>query len=421
VPLYDPSLHFIRSGSVQKPELKELARQALGAGGAEVVERTPSGQTEFFDYDVQHPSLPGGELKARFFIWELTQDRSVSGRPPGEHKLQLTFADRSKSRYNFPTSAGRQNFLLGYSQPYDLLVGFQVELHKNFAWSKLVACRDEVLAGAKANGWATHLRGTSPNTGQRELAIAFKPPLIIDWLRFQIDHLDVYGPARQAAANGWLTQPTPPAATPVETINATAVPAVTAQEVVQDPEALGLIAGNVQITAGATIATVEVNIAERIAATNRHNQLLLAVNNRIHGVFGETAFVIDRDLPGHRRTYPGATLQPDLGFRFAPDGADAYVVVEAKSLPADAAGQWRQVIVAVGELARYSMAYNERFNAWPTRVLSIERLPDDPDLQRFLRNLRDNEDICVIWPEGDGFRTFSSHHDAIPWLAEPVE
>lgn len=189
----------------------------------------------------------------------------------------------------------------------------------------------------------------------------------------------------------------------------------------QDAEALGVIAGDVQITAGATTATVEVNIAERIAATNRHNQLLLAVNNKIHGAFGKKAFVIDRDLPGHRRTYAGATLQPDLGFRFTKVGADTYVVIEAKSLPADTAGQWRQTIIAVGELARYSMAYNERFNTWPTRILSLERLPDDPDLQRFLRNLRDNEDICVIWPEGSKFRTFSSHHDVISWLADPVE
>jgi hypothetical protein len=67
------------------------------------------------------------------------------------------------------------------------------------------------------------------------------------------------------------------------------------------------------------------------------------------------------------------------------------------------------------------MAYDERFNTWPTRVLSLERLPGDQDLQRFLRNLRDDEDICVIWPEGGGgIWTFSSHHDAIPWLADPV-
>ena len=94
---------------------------------------------------------------------------------------------------------------------------------------------------------------------------------------------------------------------------------------------------------------------------------------------------------------------------------------ESKSLPKDTGGQWRQIMLGVGELARYSMIYNERFNTWPTRVLSLERLPEDADLQRFLRNLRDNEDICVVWPEKDGFRTFTSHHDAIPWLADPAE
>lgn len=406
---------------MQKAELKELVRKALTGGDAAVTDRTPAAQTEYFDYDVQHPSLPGGKLKARFFIWELTQDRSVQGRPPGEHKLRLTLGDRGKGTHNFPTTAGRQNFLLGYSQKYDLLVGFQIELHKNFGWSALVACRDEVLTRGKADGWATHLRGTSPNTGQRELAIAFKRPLIVDWLRFQVEHPDVYGPARQAVASTWLAKPEPPVAAPVEAIQPTTVPPTTAQDVVQDAEALGVIVGDIQIIAGAATATVQVNIADRIAATNRHNEVLLAVNNKIHAVFGDTAFVIDRDLPGHRRTYTGAAIRPDLGVRVAKDGADTYVVVEAKSLPADTGGQWRQIIIAVGELARYSMVYNERFNTWPIRVLSLEHLPDDQDLQRFLRDLRDNEDICVVWPEGQGLRTFSSHHEAISWLADPVE
>lgn len=406
---------------MQKSELKELVQKALVEAGAKVIDRTPATQTEYFDLDIGQPTLPGAGLNARIFIWELTQDRSVQGRPLGEHKLQLTIGSRGQATHNFPTAAGRQNSLLGYSQKYGLLVGFQIELHKNFGWSKLVACRDEVLVRGKADGWATHLRGTSRNTGQRELAIAFKPSHIVDWLHFQLEHADVYGPARQSAANGWLAQPIPPAAIPVEQITPAAVPQATPQDAVQDPENLGVIAGDIHITAGATTATVEVNIAERIAATNRHNQLLLWVNNKIHSVFGDTAFVIDRDLPGHRRTYTGAALQPDLGFRFAKAGVDKYVVVEAKSLPADTAGQWRQIMIAVGELARYSMVYNERFNTWPTRVLGLERLPDDPDLQRFLRDLRDNEDICVIWPEGTEFRTFSSHHEAVAWLVEPVE
>jgi hypothetical protein len=406
---------------VLKSELKDVVQKALVDAGADVVDRTAAGQTEYFDLDINHGALPGGELRARFFIWELTQDRSVQGRPPGEHKLQLTIGDRGKAKHNFPVAAGRTNVLLGYSQKNGLLVGFQIELHKDFGWSKLVAVRDEVLVNGKADGWATHVRGTSPNTGQRELAIAFAPPRIVDWLRFQVEHPDVYGPARQAAATTWLAKPKAPIAAPVEPIKPATVPAATAKDVVQDPETLGVIAGDIQITAGTTTATVEVNIADRIAATNRHNELVLAVNNKIHAVFGESAFVIDRDLPGHRRTYAGATLQPDLGVRVAQAGADTYLVNEAKSLPTDTGGQWRQIMLGVGELARYSMIYNERFNTWPARVLSLERLPDDPDLQRFLRNLRDNEDICVIWPEGGVFRTFSSHHDAIPWLADPVD
>jgi len=89
-------------------------------------------------------------------------------------------------------------------------------------------------------------------------------------------------------------------------------------------------------------------------------------------------------------------------------------------MPDEIAGQWPQVFVGVGEIARYSMVYEQRFKQWPTRLLALERLPDGTELQRFLRSLHDNEDIAVVWPDGDGFRTFSSHHEAIPWLAEPV-
>jgi hypothetical protein len=410
--------------AVQKAELKRLLEKALSDAGAKAVDQTPSGQSEYLDYEIRHPDLPGGKLPARFFLWELTQDRSVAGRPPGEHKLQLTLGDRGKGRQNFPSAKGHENFLLGYSQDYNLLVGFQIELHANFPWSKLVACRDEALTRAAADGWATHLRGRSPSTGQQELAIAFQPHRIVDWLRFQLTHPNVYGPARQAAAQTWPVEGTPaptPGVAPVEEITAATVPPATPEDVAKDDEAVSAIVGDIQIIAATQTATAQVNIADRIAATNRHNDLVRKVNNRAHEVLGANAFVIDRDLPGHRRTYAGAALQPDLGLRLTQEDGEGYVVVEAKSLPVEPAGQWRQVLVGLGELARYSMVYNERFNRWPVRVLALERLPDDQDLQRFLRNLHDNEDIAVVWPEGNGFRTFSSHHEAIAWLAAPVD
>lgn len=406
---------------MQKTELKRLLEKALGDAGAKIVDDTPLTESEYVDYEILHPDLPGGKLSARFFLWELTQDRSAAGRPPGEHKLQLTLGGRGKARHSFPSRKGRQNFLLGYSQKYSLFVGFQIELHQTFRWSSLVACRHEALARARADGWAAHLRGRSPQTGQRELSIAFQPYRMIDWLRFQLACPGIYGPGRHETATAWPTQPKPTAAAaaPVEEIAAAAVPAVTPEEVAKDDEAVSAIVGDIQISAGTEMATAQVNIAERIAATNRHNGLVRQINNRAHDIFGRNAFVIDRDLPRYRRTYPGATLQPDLGLRLT-ENVESFVVVEAKSLPVETAGQWRQVLVGIGELARYSMIYHERFSRWPTRVLALERLPDDADLQRFLSNLHDNEDIAVVWPDGDGFRTFSSHHEAISWLADPL-
>lgn len=406
---------------MQKAEIKGLLERALREARADIAERTPGGETEYFDYDIRHEALPGGEVRARFFVWELTPDKSAKGRPVGEHKIQLTLGERDKKPKNFPTAEGRLNLLLGYSEQSGLFAGFQAELHKNFAWSKLVAVRREALETAAKDGWATHLRGKSPNTGQRELAIVFKPAHAVDWLRFTIEHAEVYGAARQAAAASWITEPPEPPAAPVEAIPPAELPAAKPEDVVQDPEALGVITGDLNIAANAETATIQVNLAERIAATNRHNALVLGLNNRIHDVLGDTASVIDRDLPGHRRTYPGAAVQPDLGIRIDSDDQESYLVAEAKSLPQDVGGQWRQVMIGIGELSRYSAIYNERFNAWPTKVLALEWLPEDPDLQRFLRNLWDNEDISVVWPEGEKLRTFSSHHDAIAALAEPVD
>ena len=189
----------------------------------------------------------------------------------------------------------------------------------------------------------------------------------------------------------------------------------------RDDDALGAVEGDIDIQAGTDTVTIHVNIAERIAATNRHNRLVLKINNRIHEAFDRRAFVIDRDLPGHRRTYPGATLQPDLGVKYPVDKKNAYIIIEAKSLPVDVGGQWRQVITGVGELTRYSMIYVERFKTQPTRVLALERLPKDADLHRFLRNLHNNENICVVWPEGKAFRTFGSHREDISWLADLLD
>lgn len=410
---------------MQKAELKGLLLDALQAAGATVVDRTPADETDYCDFDITHLDLPDGRLRGRFFLWELTPDKSRTGRPAGEHKLQLTLGDRSAGSLNFPSARGRWNFLLGYSQGYELFVGFQAELHRDFGWSKLVACREEALDRAHETGWATHLRGSSRTSGEQELAIAFKPPRIIDWLRFQLTHPNSYGPARKAAADEWGagTQIAEPTSTPpvVDAIPEAAVSPPTAEELEHEDEVLTSIGGEVDISTGMETATVQVNIAERIAATNRHNQLVLRINNRAHEVFGGAAVVIDRDIPGHRVTYPGASIQPDLGLRHGTTESPHYVIVEAKSLPDDTSGQWRQIIVGVGELARYAMVYEVRFDIWPVRVLALEKLPEDQDPQRFLRDLHDNEDICVVWPDGAGFRTFSSHHEDVSWLAEPLE
>jgi hypothetical protein len=44
---------------VQKAELKALVHKALVGAGAKVVDRTPAGQAEYFDYDIHHADLPG--------------------------------------------------------------------------------------------------------------------------------------------------------------------------------------------------------------------------------------------------------------------------------------------------------------------------------------------------------------------------
>jgi hypothetical protein len=45
--------------------------------------------SKHLDYDIRREALAEVELRARFFLWALTPDRSAQGRPVGEHNFQL--------------------------------------------------------------------------------------------------------------------------------------------------------------------------------------------------------------------------------------------------------------------------------------------------------------------------------------------
>ena len=93
------------------------------------------------------------------------------------------------------------------------------------------------------------------------------------------------------------------------------------------------------------------------------------------------------------------------------------LVAEGKSLTNDVGSQWSQVMIGIGELARYSHKYRETHESQPMQVLLLEYRPDNEGLLSFLEDLLDNNDIVVVWGTDDTtFDSFTSHRAALAWL-----
>ena len=130
-----------------------------------------------------HPALANvtGFGRARFYVWTVTADRSVSGRPAGEFKIQLILPNQSRQARASLEIEGPYTVLLGYSPDDGVFVGWEAPLYRRFAYSRNVQCREELLREARSTGWGV----AEPRrvSGAEEVRVAFTPGNLLHYLR----------------------------------------------------------------------------------------------------------------------------------------------------------------------------------------------------------------------------------------------
>ncbi len=131
-----------------------------------------------------HPAIASvaGLGRVRVYLWTVTADRSAAGaRPLGEHKIQLILPDQEKGTTASLDTAGAHTALLGYSADFGVFVGWEAPLYKQFAYSRNVQCREELLWEARGTGWAV----ASPRrvSNADEVRVAFTPGNLAHYLR----------------------------------------------------------------------------------------------------------------------------------------------------------------------------------------------------------------------------------------------
>lgn len=93
-----------------------------------------------------------GEI--RIYLWTITPDKSVRGRPEGEHKCQIIIPQLGKGARQHFILDRTPAFLLGFSPVFGVFVLWQVELHQDAAYSKNLQVTENQLQDAASLGWA---------------------------------------------------------------------------------------------------------------------------------------------------------------------------------------------------------------------------------------------------------------------------
>ena len=133
--------------------------------------------------DAIHPALVTipGFGRARIYLWTVTADRSTPGaRPPGEYKIQLilpTQGREQRGRFEFDDG---YTALLGYSPDYGVFVGWEAWMYTDFAYSRNVQVREELLREASTAGWSVAPPRRQPAD---EVRVAFTPGNLVRFLR----------------------------------------------------------------------------------------------------------------------------------------------------------------------------------------------------------------------------------------------
>ena len=152
-----------------------------------------------------HPAMATvpGFGRVRLYLWTVTADRSATGRPAGEHKIQLILPGQPKkrgSKASLEMGDGAFTALLGYSADFGVFVGWEAPLYQDFAYSPNVQCREELLREARDTGWAVAPPRTLKRAAAEEVRVAFTPGNLAHFLRLSrsADNEGVRGRWREA-------------------------------------------------------------------------------------------------------------------------------------------------------------------------------------------------------------------------------
>ncbi len=133
--------------------------------------------------DAIHPAefaAPGiGNVRA--YLFTVTPDRSASGRPPGEFKIQLIVEGQKRSARGSLDLLGAYTTLLGFSPDFGVFVAWEARLYTDFAYSANVQIREPLLIEARNNGWA--VASPRPLKGLAEVRMAFAAGNLMPYLR----------------------------------------------------------------------------------------------------------------------------------------------------------------------------------------------------------------------------------------------
>ena len=352
----------------------------------------------------------GETRNIRVYSWELTDNGAATGtdRPEDERRIQVT---RTENNGGIILGGGFETLILGYSDQFSgtpVIASFNPDgvaarINTKLATKASLGVNNPRVSDSQqikqANIDAAMQQGISIGTNQRG-----------DQFRVvradQIDLLfsEAVNPAEVPA--GGVTEPPN-----IQTIAAAEVQPSDAGETVSLIESL---LGGINQSDDNELQ-ITVNLEQRREAQRRHDEIVRKFNNEVAARI-PTATILDRDLPGWNiSSIEGC--QPDFGARLEVDnGAPTTIIIESKSMPEEAGGQWSQVIVALGELARYSYEYREAHDSQPIQVLALERAPDDENLRSFLESLRENNEVVVVWDSDNGFDSFESHKNSLDWL-----
>ncbi len=150
-----------------KYDLLEQVVQAVADSGWSIL---------YLDNIDEHPfhlQIYRGEeyIRVRIYIWHLTHGGGQA-RPKNEYRIQITGIKQ------FEPIPEEKTLILGWWKEVEVFAGFDVRKHiGKLGYSPSIQIREEALRDAYVNGFAPC------DKGNKEVAIAFRPDFIVEYIR----------------------------------------------------------------------------------------------------------------------------------------------------------------------------------------------------------------------------------------------